>query len=48
MFEHPFREDPNNEDNFIEVDTRAPLVVFLSGVYTRLVLAWDDVWDNPN
>lgn len=48
VFEHPFREDPNNEDNFIEVDTRAPLVVFLSGVYTRLVLAWDDVWDNPN
>ena len=48
VFEHPFTEDPNNEDNFIEVDTRPPLVICLSGLYLRLVLAWDNIWDNSN
>ena len=48
MFEHPFTEDPHNEDNIIEVDVRPPIVICLSSIFARLVLAWDDIWDYPN
>ena len=47
-FDHPFVEDPEREDNFVPVDTRPPLVIYLDNTYTRLIVAWGDIWDHPN
>ena len=45
-FDHPYIQDPEDEENFIEVDTRPPCVIWVDTLYTRLVVAYGDYWDS--
>ena len=47
-FSHPFVEDPEREDNFVQVDTRPPLAIYIDRLYNSLIVTWTDIWDNPN
>ena len=44
-FDHPFTEDPDREDNFVEADTRPPIVIYLSDLYSRVLISWSDYWE---
>ena len=44
--EHPYIQDPEDEENFIEVDTRAPIVIWVDYWYTRLVVKIGDYFDS--
>ena len=44
-FEHPFTEDPEREDNFVEADTRPPLVIYLCDLYSFVLISWSDYWE---
>ena len=44
-FDHPFTEDPDREDNFIEVDNRPPFVIYLCDLYSLIVVSWSDYWE---
>ena len=42
---HPYTEDPEREDNFIEADARPPIVICLSDLYSRFLVSWSDYWE---
>ena len=47
-FDHPYIQDPENEENFVEVDTHAPLVIWVVNIYTGLVVKIADYWDSED
>ena len=47
-FEHPYIQDPEDEENFIEVDARPPFVIWVNNVYTGIVVKVGEYWDSEN